>query len=1388
MGPNLHEVSDSQDGDSINPSPAVSPEPNLCTIQDQQRPGEPNSLKQELNLTHSASIRSHQSRIKALQSQLDTAVAEKEALERLLLTQEEEYRGHGEELGKRLKAECERAEELRGRLALKEAELEDVKEQMEQEQERRKLSEEEWDGCKVEVVEARALREKNEHLSSLVVELQNREQGSLNEIRSLQAKRQEMKTEMEALRETSLTLERQVREVRAEVVDMEELVAEERSKIQTLEAVKGELSAERNVLRCREKQLQEEIERLRQEVTSLGARIQDLTVQLSEKETIQEEAQKEVLTHAEVTLAKADAALRGKEGELGALKAKYQTLKAELTAVKQSLSSSIERSDKLEEEGQIKDQALVDLESDNQRLNTELQSLQDDLAAQGEELSSQRRELQQLKQLYHQQETLTHRQKDAFHGAFEEALSLSQSEDCLSSPEVLRRIECSEDRMAERFQVSATGSHLSELSALNNTGVELAHYTKTSLRVAMEPPRSRTITPDPPSRTSHSPGSVSMSDNFSVLDSLGTDRVQELEELDHTRPPSPLGSTSSLSAPEWASDGYGSNVSSELGARLRVELEQTERLDAQFVEYLRCRGINPTVNTDSAAGSMSYSEDLLSPELQGLLKKVYQESCRILTLSQRQPTASSQQNAPDVKLVSSSQTQYHTGDGATLMDHGDEAISNPPMSWQQEKRALQETVIALREMLCRMAQRQPQTDYRGENGWSREQVESQLRAELEESQEQLQCAHNIQQEQKSKMQSLRLAVDGSDEALRKEQSRVQELQQLLEQERAVSARKNREEEEQRGVLQASTGQQKAEVMTLRGQVEQERVACSNLRQELQIEQSRSVLLEKRLEDTHKELEEERKCYALKLELSLQEKTSLERLLSEAESRLAEKLRNAHRKLDEERDHRSRQVDELSHRHEKEAASDRRFICDLRTQLEQERRQGQDLASTVDKLRTELLQSKRNWEEEDRLRREELLKLQEATARHRAAVEALKEQKQEASHALELERERARHHTAQLAELKERVRLLKDKEREREEQWKRERTKVRQEQVDREKRQDCTNSKLCELELLRRQDQQRLQELQQTLAELQREEKEMAAQRLSGQTARQQNEAPSSHHHQAGGTPKRQQRQPSPDTLETLLKENSELTERVTSLSQEKASLKHTLASLERQLRRTESELAKVSTDSENRPISDLTSNSKVQRLYERYLRAESFRKALVYQKRYLLLLLGGFQECEQATLCLIATMGVHTSPPLSSQRTPLGRFRAAVRVAIAVSRMRFLTRKWQKAIRRLSLSGTVNGHLSGSKVEVLRQQQPRIIADSPPNRDAMAALVPPTKSPFRLHNRSYSSASLATAGPSHDPEPSLTDYIHHLEKVQQRLVGPWQGSSALQRDPKLFDH
>ncbi|XP_056248818.1 pericentrin isoform X1 [Seriola aureovittata] len=1412
LGPNLHEVSDSQDGDSINPSPAPSPEPHHYTVQEQERRGAPSSLKQELSLTHSASSRSLRSRLKALQSQLETAVAEKEGLERLLLTQEEEYRGHGEEFGKRLKAEREKTDELQGLLTLKEAELVEMKEQVEEESDKRKLSEEERDSLKFQAEEVSSLHKEKAHLNTLVTDLQKKEREMVRELETLKTKEQEIKIEMEVLRETSLTLERQVQEVRAEVVDMEEVVALERAKIKTLETVKGELSAESEALRRREGQLQEEIERLRQEATSMRGLIQDLTAQLNEKETSQEEAQKEVLTHAEVTLAKADAALRQKETELIRLRADHQALRVELTAVKQGLCTSTERAEKLHEEGQTKDRALVDLDNDNQQLKAELRGLQEDLALQEEELAYQQKELQQLRQHCQQQDTLHHQQgyaqKDISHRAFEDIVSVSRDEASLSSPEVLRRLECSEDRIPERFQASVLCSRLSELSALNSTGLDLPQV-KTSPRVVMEPPHSRTITPDPATQNTHSPGSVSVSDNFSMLDSLDADKVHELDGLDLTTPPSPIGSISSLSAPEWASDGYGSNVSSELGARLRVELEQTERLDAQFVEYLRCRGMNPTVNTDSAAGSMSYSDDLLSPELQGLLKKVYQESCRILTLSQRRATSSSQPHVSDLKAFSLSQAQQHCEDSSTLLD---KSSSNPPMSWQQEKRALQETVIALRELLCRMAERHTQTDYRGENDWHRDQlhtdgqVESHLKVELEESRTQLKCAHDTQQEQNNKMQSLRLAIEEGEEALRREQTRVQELQQQLEQERALSVRKEREEEERREAMQVSSEQQRSEVMALKGQVEQEKVSCSNLRRELQIEQSRSMLLEKRLDDTQKELEDERQRSAHQQDLNLTEKTRLERLLTEAESRLGEihsKLADAHRKLDEERDRSSRQVDELSRRHEADAARDRKFISDMRVQLEQERSQGEELAAVTDKLRAELLQSRRKWEEEDRARREELQREQEAATRHRVAMETLKEQKQEASRALEVERERSKRQGAELAELKERLRLLKDKEREREEQWERERRKGRQEQMEKEIRQERANNKLCELELLRQKDQQRMQELQHTLAELEREEKEMAAHRLSGRTTGQQHKAASSQHLQSSfqadstqaGSSQQNHQIPSMSSssssssslLERLLKENSELTERVTSLSQERATLKHRLTLLERQLRRTENELAKITTETENRPINDVTSNSKMQRLYERYLRAESFRKALVYQKRYLLLLLGGFQECEQATLCLIAHMGARPSLPLSSQRRPLGRFRAVVRVVIAVSRMRFLTKKWQKAIRRLSLSGTVNGHAPGPKVEVLRQQKPRSNSDSPPNRDTVSALVPPSKSPFRLHNRSYSSTSLASGhsgGTSQDPELSLTDYIHHLEKVQQRLVGARQGSSVLQPDPK----
>ncbi|KAJ0009105.1 hypothetical protein NQD34_016520 [Periophthalmus magnuspinnatus] len=1360
LGPNLHEVSDSQDGDSINPSPAPSPEPQLYTIQEPKT--RPNNLKQELGVSYPASTRSLRSRLKALQSQLETVAAEKEGLERLLHTQEQEYRGHGEEFAKRLKSQMERFEELQSVLNGKNCELEQLRSQFEEQGQKMKAIQDEMDSCKTQDQNLNVLHEEIAQLHSLVAELQSKDKERLEEIDTLKAKDEGMKSELGVLRESRITLERKIQASQDELVHMETLVTEKRSKVELLETVTEELTAQRDALRGREVELQQEIERLKQELVAMRGRVQELTEELRHKERNQQEEQKEVLSHAEQTLAKADAVLKEKE-------LKHHALSKELSNVKRNLEESTEKAEKLQREAQHKEQVFANLESHNQQLKAELQNLKEDLAAQEEELNLHRRELQTLR-LRYQHDVPPHQpaHKDSSHTAFEDVILSSHGDVSLSSPEVLRRLECSSDRFPERLHTSVLESRLSELSALNTSALDLPQ-TKPSPRVQMEPAHSRTITPEPVSRSSHSPVSGS---NYSTMDSLDTDKVQELEELDITTPSTPLGSTSSMSAPEWASDGYGSNVSSDLGARLRAELEQTERLDAQFVEYLRCRGINPTANTDSAAGSMSFSEELLSPELQALLRKVYQESCRILTLSQRRGLC--RPPGSEVKALSPVPPQQRTVDGSS---HHDESL--PPMSWQQEKRALQETVIALRELLCRMAQKH---NAEGGGPLPDGHMELQLRAELEERQKEVQRAHNIQQEQKNKIQTLRTTIEESEDTLQRERSKVQMLQQELEQERTRSLRKDIEEGERREAEHVSSEQQRSDVMALRGQVDQERVACSNLRRELQIEQSRSMLLEKHLGDLQQELEKAQQQSTHLQDVSSQ-KNQLEHLLNQAQSRLAE----SHCKLDEERSRFSKQVEELNQRHELDAARDGKFISNLREQLEQERKRSEELASTIDRLRADLLQSRRKWEEEERVIREEMQREQEALARQKAALESLKEQKQDACRELEAEKSLSKRQGAEITELKEKMGLMKTKEREREEKWERERRRGRQEQAERDKRQQNTYSKLCELELLRQQDQQRLKELQRTLAELEREEREMARQRLSGQHHKVQTDSPKlpahAQYNQQVSTG------PSWAHMEKLSKENGEMKEQLTVQSQERASFKQKISSLSQQLRRTEAELQQATSETENRPAHVPATNYKLQRLYERYLRAESFRKALVYQKRYLLLLIGGFQQCEQATLCLIATMGVRPSPYPSLPQRGMGHFRVVVRVVIAISRMKFLTRKWQKAIRRVSLSGSVHGSSSGSKVEILRPQQPNF--ESAPFRENVTTFAPSSKASFRLHTRSHSSSTLAsvqTGTTSQDPERSLTEYIQHLEKVQHRLAGVRQSSPVLQLDPKKSEH
>lgn len=86
-----------------------------------------------------------------------------------------------------------------------------------------------------------------------------------------------------------------------------------------------------------------------------------------------------------------------------------------------------------------------------------------------------------------------------------------------------------------------------------------------------------------------------------------------------------------------------------------------------------------------------------------------------------------------------------------------------------------------------------------------------------------------------------------------------------------------------------------------------------------------------------------------------------------------------------------------------------------------------------------------------------------------------------------------------------------------------------------------------------------------------------------------------------------------------------------------------------------------------------TTEERGKTLYGRYLRAESFRKALVWQKRYLVVLLTG--EAGEG----------EKEPVLAIQRPrnlpKQGRWRSVVHVIIAVSRMKFLVRRWRSGKR-----------------------------------------------------------------------------------------------------------
>ncbi|XP_043728825.1 A-kinase anchor protein 9 isoform X3 [Cervus elaphus] len=237
--------------------------------------------------------------------------------------------------------------------------------------------------------------------------------------------------------------------------------------------------------------------------------------------------------------------------------------------------------------------------------------------------------------------------------------------------------------------------------------------------------------------------------------------------------------------------------------------------------------------------------------------------------------------------------------------------------------------------------------------------------------------------------------------------------------------------------------------------------------------------------------------------------------------------------------------------------------------------------------------------------------------------------------------------------------------------------------------------------------------------------------------------------------------------------------------------------LQKSLKRAEAEVYKLKAELRNEALlqnlSPDSEHATLKRIYGKYLRAESFRKALIYQKKYLLLLLGGFQECEEATLALLARMGgqpAFTDLEVITNR-PKGftRFRSAVRVSMAISRMKFLVRRWH----RVTSSGSINMNRDGfglnpgaEKTDTFYHSSGGLELYGEPRHTAYRSRsdLDYPRSPLPFQNRypglpaDLNPGSLACSQlQNYDPDRALTDYITRLEALQRRLGTVQSGST-----------
>lgn len=94
----------------------------------------------------------------------------------------------------------------------------------------------------------------------------------------------------------------------------------------------------------------------------------------------------------------------------------------------------------------------------------------------------------------------------------------------------------------------------------------------------------------------------------------------------------------------------------------------------------------------------------------------------------------------------------------------------------------------------------------------------------------------------------------------------------------------------------------------------------------------------------------------------------------------------------------------------------------------------------------------------------------------------------------------------------------------------------------------------------------------------------------------------------------------------------------------------------------------------------INSGKHLSEFYFKHLRSEQHRRALIYQKRYLLVLLTGYQDTERYALNQIRRLTGQINFKRKANVNYRFYFRSAVRVVVATIRMRWMAAKWSRKV------------------------------------------------------------------------------------------------------------